>query len=461
MNVIIIMLDSLRYDHVGCYGNDWIKTPNIDRFAQESVLFENAYPEGIPTMPVRTGLFTGNKTLNNRYWQPLAPEDVAMAEILDEYGYLNMMITDCYHMFKPNMNFHRGFHGFEWIRGQEIDGWRTDTHAVDLQRYIKDAHHGNRHMRGLDQYMRNIQDRKSEEEYFAAQVMRSAVTWLDRNHNHPIFDKFFLYVDSFDPHEPWDSPPPFDTLYTDPDYKGKHLMWPVGGPVNWITAEEIKHSRALYAGEVSFVDKWTGVLLDRIRALDLMDNSLIILLADHGHPIGEHGIIQKVGDNLYNELIRIPFMIRFPKGEYGGKRINALVEIPDILPTILDYLDHPLDLEYMNGKSIIPLVNGSAKKIHPYVTIGFFGSEDRCIRDEEWSFIRRSGDRKNELYNLVEDPKEKNNLVDELPDRAKQMDAAISPILNNRLQKEHWLQMRYDVPGICEGRHPPYARWMK
>ena len=458
---IIIMIDSLRYDHVGCYGNDWIKTPNIDRFAEESVVFENAYPEGIPTMPVRTSLFTGNKTLNTRYWQPLSPEDVSMAEILDEYGYLNMMITDCYHMFKPNMNFHRGFHGFEWIRGQEIDGWRTDPHSEDLRNYIKDAHRGNRHLRGLDQYLRNVQNRDREEEYYVAQVMGQSVKWLERNHKHPVFDRFFLYVDSFDPHEPWDPPPPYDTMYTDPNYRGKKIMWPIGGPPNWLNEDEIKYIRALYAGEVSFVDKWVGHLTDRIQNLGLMDNSLIILLSDHGHPIGEHNIMLKVGDNLYNELVRIPMMIRFPKGEHAGKRINALVEIPDILPTVLDFIGHPLDLEYMNGKSMVPLVNGEVDKIHQYVTIGFFGSEDRNIRDEEWSFIRRSGERRNELYNLLEDPEEKNNLVDKHPDRAREMDAAISPILNNRLQKEHWLQMRYDVPGLCEGRHPPYARWVK
>lgn len=461
MNIIIIMLDSLRYDHVGCYGNEWISTPNIDRLAQESVVFENAYPEGIPTIPVRMSLFTGNKTLSGRFWQPLLPEDVSMAEILDEYGYLNMMITDCYHMFKPNMNYHRGFHGWDLIRGQEIDAWRTDPHAVDLNKHLKDEQKGDRYVRGLDQFLRNVQDRRSEEDYFVAQVMGKSIQWLDRNHHHPIFEEFFLYVDSFDPHEPWDPPPPFNTMYTDAAYSGKDLIWPKGGPFDWLNQDELAYIRAQYAGEVSFVDKWVGRLLDKIGDLGLMEDSMIILLSDHGHPHGDHGIMAKFGDNLYSELIRIPLMIRFPKGTHGGRRIQGLVEVPDIFPSILDYMGRKQDLEYFNGKSFMPLVTGDTDKIHRYVITGFFGSSARCVRDEEWSFIRRPEGQRNELYNLIQDPQEKHNLIDKHPETAKEMEDAIPAILNCNLQKEHWLQIRYDVPGMCEGRHPPYARWKK
>jgi len=87
MNLIVIMLDSLRADHLGCYGNEWIKTPNIDEFAKESVLFEQAFTNGLPTIPVRTELFTGCSSLAYRPWQPLAKEDVTISEILREYGY--------------------------------------------------------------------------------------------------------------------------------------------------------------------------------------------------------------------------------------------------------------------------------------------------------------------------------------------------------------------------------------
>ena len=166
MNIIIVILDSLRQDHLGCYGNSWIESPHIDRLASESVLFENAYPEGLPTLPVRTALFTGNYTLTNRFWKQLTPEDVSMAEILDEYGYVSSMITDTYHLFKPNMNYHRGFHEWQWIRGQEMDAYKSKPHSKDIKKYIKPEMEGDYIVRVLDQYLRNVADREKEEDYF-------------------------------------------------------------------------------------------------------------------------------------------------------------------------------------------------------------------------------------------------------------------------------------------------------
>jgi len=207
VNVIVIMLDSLRKDHLGCYGNSWIETPNIDRFAAESVIFENAYPEGLPTIPVRTALFTGQYTLPYRPWQPLTPEDITMAEILDEHGYVSALITDTYHLFKPDMNFHRGFHAWRWIRGQEADTYKTAPHGKNLADHVKPAMRGSRVERMLEQYLKNTADWQGEEDYFCARVMQESIQWLKANYIHP---KLFLWVDSFDPHEPWDPPPPLD-----------------------------------------------------------------------------------------------------------------------------------------------------------------------------------------------------------------------------------------------------------
>jgi arylsulfatase A-like enzyme len=459
MNIIMIMSDSLRQDHLGCYGNSWIETPHIDRLASESVLFENAYPEGLPTLPVRTALFTGNYTLTNRFWKQLTPEDVSMAEILDEYGYVSSMITDTYHLFKPNMNYHRGFHEWQWIRGQEMDAYKSKPHSKDIKKYIKPEMEGDYIVRVLDQYFRNVADREKEEDYFVAQVMGQAAQWLEDNHN--AHDRFFLYVDSFDPHEPWDPPPTFATKYTDPDYNGPWIIIPKGGPCDWMTAEELKHTRGLYAGEVSFVDKWVGYLLERISDLGLTENSLIIFLSDHGHPLGEHGKVLKMVDQLYSELLRIPLLIRFPGKKHAGKRIKGLVETVDILPTILDFLGHENEGEFMHGKSFLPLITGEADKIHETVTTGFFSSATRCIRDEEWSYIRNDKDEECELYNLIQDPKESVNLIKEDPEKAKEMDEALAKIFNIRYQKEHWFQMKYDVPGLTEGRFNPVRYWKK
>lgn len=460
MNIIMIVIDSLRLDHLGCYGNRWIETPNMDRLASESVVFENAYPEGLPTLPVRTALLTGNYTLTNRFWQGLLPQDVTMAEILDEYGFVNALITDTYHLFKPNMNYHRGFHAYEWIRGQEVDAYKTAPHDVDLGRFMKPALEGTYIVRVLDQYFRNVAGRRGESDYFAAQVMRKAAQWLDDNHrdNQP----FFLHVDCFDPHEPWEPPPPFDMKYADPDFKGPRIILPKGGPCDWMTPEEIRFTRSQYAGEVSFVDKWLGFLLDRIRDLGLMEDSLIVFLSDHGHPHGDHGAMLKMGDQLYSELLRIPLFVRFPDGSHAGRRVRGLVQVVDIFPTILDILGHSNEAEFMHGKSFMPLISESADRIRDYVTMGFFSSEDRCIRDEEWSFIRRPEGREDELYNLLEDPGETRNLFRERSEKAKEMATAMARIFNIRMQKEHALQVRLDVPGyLSDRRFPPVRFWKK
>jgi len=444
MNVIVIMLDSLRQDHLGCYGNPWIETPNIDRLAQESVIFENAYPEGLPTIPVRTALFTGQYTLPYRPWQPMVKEDLAVAEILDEHGHISALITDTYHLFKPDMNFHRGFHVFRWIRGQEADAYRSAPHGKNLDDYIKPAMKGTRVERMLEQYLKNTSQREGEEDYFAAQVMRESMEWLEGNHGH---EKFFLWVDSFDPHEPWDPPPPFDTRYTDPNYEGPKLIHPKYGPVDWMTEEELEYVRGLYAGEVSFVDKWVGKLLDKIGELGLYDNSLIVLLADHGHPHGDHGTIMKSAQNLYGELLRIPLLIRHPEKLYAGRRVDALVQTHDILPTILDLLGLEDETIAMHGKSVWPLVTGEREKLRDYAIVGYHQSEHRCLRDKEWSYIHRPEGERCELYNLKEDPKEGRNLIDECPTRAEELASHLGRYFRIMEPKISSLQLRYEISG--------------
>lgn len=419
MNIIVIMLDSLRLDHLGCYGNTWIETPNIDLFAKECVVFENAYPEGLPTIPVRTTLFTGNYTLNNRPWVPLTPHDLTASEILDEFGYVNAFITDTYHFFKPNMNFNRGFHTFRWIRGQEHDAYRSAPHGKRLEDYIKPEMKYSRQLRILDQYLRNTAKRRGEEDYFPPMVFSEATEWLEENYNQ--HERFFLCVDSFDPHEPWDPPPPFDKKYTDPGYRGPKLIMPKMGAIDWMSEDELKYVRALYAGEVSFVDKWVGVFLKKVEELGLLKNTLIVILSDHGHPLGEHGKILKCADLLYSELIRIPLMIRFPGGQYAGRRIKALVQTVDFLPTVFDIIGIKEETITMQGRSFYPVIKGEKEKIRDYVHVGFYETKYRCVRDLEWSYVEKPEGEKAELYNLKEDPGEKRNLIDENPEKASEL----------------------------------------
>jgi len=415
MNIIVVMLDSLRLDHVGCYGNDWIETPNLDRFAEMSVVFDDAYVCGLPTIPVRTELFTGECTLPYRPWQPLAKEDIAVAQLLREHSYLSVLIADTYHLFKPDMNFHRGFTTFRWIRGQEADAYRSCVPDRDISDFISEPMRDSHVARMLVQYLQNTTGRESEDDYFCAMVMNEAIAWLDDNATRG--QPFFLWIDSFDPHEPWDPPPPFDTKYTDPSYRGKQLIHPKYGPVDWMSDEELKCVRALYAGEVSFVDKCFGRLLDRIESLGLVDNTLIVVLSDHGHPHGDHGIIMKSDANLYQELVRFPLMIHHPAGQGAGTRCDALLQMYDILPTILDIVGLTGGTT-MHGRSVWPVVCGECEAIRDHVICGYHASPHRSVRDREWAYIARPTGQQDELYKVADDPTEQRNVITEFPREA-------------------------------------------
>jgi arylsulfatase A-like enzyme len=416
MNVFWIMLDSLRRDHIGAYGSTVCKTPNLDQFAQEAVVFDNAYPEALPTIPVRTAMVTGCRTLQGRPWQPLAKEDVTVAEILRHHGYTNVMITDTYHMAKPGMNFHRGFHSFQFIRGQEGDALELAPHDKNLEDYLH-PQQSERKRRVIDNFLRNTRRWKTEEDTFPAQVFREAARMAEGNRDQ---DRLFFWVDSFDPHEPWNPPAPYDTMYTDPEYKGKRLIDANYGSVGYLSGEELTYLRAMYAGEVTLVDRWFGYFMDALRSTGLMDRSVVIVLADHGHPHGDHGLIMKSPENMYNELLRIPLMIRLPNAERAGQRVTPLVQTDDLLPTTLDLIGLGHEAVCMTGKSAWKLVTGEVGSHRDVVITGYHQSPFRCIRDTKWSLVVHP-EGKHELYHLVDDPEERNNLFETRKEVAKSL----------------------------------------
>jgi len=125
MNFILIISDTLRRDHLGCYGNTWISTPHIDRFAEQSIVFDRTYAASFPTVPHRRDVMTGRYTFTYSVWAPLPLDEVVAAEELGKAGYVSMMVADCPHILENGYHFDRGFAGWEWIRGQESDRWRT------------------------------------------------------------------------------------------------------------------------------------------------------------------------------------------------------------------------------------------------------------------------------------------------------------------------------------------------
>lgn len=425
MNIIVICLDSFRQDHVGVYhqgaapfpGVPACRTPNIDAFARDCVVFENVLPCGLPTIPIRTELMTGQFTLPHRPWQPLAPTDLAAADILRREGYICSLISDTYHFRAPGMNFHRGFHAYEWIRGQEYDPHVSSPPKRSVDDYVTPAY-SKSWRRLVAQYLANTDSFEQEEDWFPAQVVDAACRWLEANRSH---ERIFCWIDSFDPHEPWDPPAALDT-YRPSGYSGPRLILPIGGmAADWATPQQVDQVRGLYAGEAAFVDHRLGALFDCLDALGYYDDSVILLLADHGHPLADHGKFLKGPDRLHSELLKVPFLLRLPESLRSGStpaRSDAIVQFPDVLPTLLDLAGHANDAGAMAGRSFRPLLEGGAAEHRATAISGYYEGQDRCVRDRVWSYVERPEGQPDELYNLREDPRETRNLIDEHADVA-------------------------------------------
>jgi len=368
-------------------------------------------------MPVRYELMTGQYSLPFRGWMPLTPEDLPVAEILHREGYVCGLVADTYHFRAPGMNYHRGFHSYQWVRGQEFDPWVSSPTRRSIDNYVNE-HYTTEWRTRVGQFLANTDDFTEEKHWFPAQVVEQAIDWLKKNRKHK---RIFLWIDSFDPHEPWDPPRRFDT-YTDPDYKGPRLILPMGGETeDWATDEQIRFIRGLYAGEAAFVDHCFGALFDALRDLGYCDDSLIIITADHGHPLADHGKFLKGTDRMYSELLKVPFLVRLPGGESGGRRTGALVQFPDVLPTILELMGLGNNNIAMQGRSFVPVLKGENNTHRQAVIVGFNRGLHRCIRDQIWSYIQTPPDEPDELYNLRDDPQEQHNLIDDHPEEAQRL----------------------------------------
>ena len=381
MNTILIVCDTWRRDHSGCYGNDWIRTDNIDRFAAKAAVFENAYIASYPTLPCRRDIATGRYEFPWRGWGGLDDDDVTLPAVLGQDGRLSYFITDVYHHWGRDAgNYWRDFTGFDLVRGQERDGYITDTDIrFDLRMHRYPAH-----PRPDEPHVRNVQYlRREEKDWFCAQVFSRAARWVQHNADH---EDFFLMIDSFDPHEPWDPPRYYTDLYGDPAYEGREFSVAPYAPVEGrLTEEELRHVQALYAGEVTLLDRWVGLFLEQVERVGLMENTLIILTTDHGTYNGDHG---RTGKNyvMWEELSHIPLIVWHPELAHGARPAQFVQPI-DYFPTVLDAagVGPPVGL---HGKSLIPLLQDpSAADTRDAVIFGEF--RNTCnVTDGEYVLLQ-------------------------------------------------------------------------
>jgi arylsulfatase A-like enzyme len=421
-NVVLVIIDSLRKDHVGAYGNGWIQTPNLDALAEESLRFTRAYPESLPTICARRAVHTGMRTWPfrgwRRYkgidiglwgWQPIPEGQTHLAEIMKQNGYATLTVTDNLHEYKASMNFQQGFDVFDFIRGQTTDGYRPiwtyppeDVGRVlGMEEYFK-------------QYFANVAYRQEEEDWFSPQVFTRASEVLEAASKGR---RFFLVVDNYDPHAPYDAPEEYAALYDEP-YDGLEPFSPVYGPSNYLTDRQLQRMRALYAGEVTMVDRWLGRFLDRMDELDLFENTLLILLSDHGVAHGEHGITGKPPYALWPELTDIPFMIRHPEGTRGGETSDYYASTHDVAPTILGFLGIEPE-QPMDGQDLSVLFEGEEPGERSHFTAGYHNFV--WARDREYAMFSRQDRESPRLYDLRRDPEMQQDIAAGQPDVVKRM----------------------------------------
>ncbi len=465
MNVLIIMSDTFRRDHLAAYeveapwrragrsGEPFIRTPHLDRLAAQSALFDRFYCGSYPTIPCRYDLFAGRFGFVTRGWQPLEPDDRVLSDLVAEAGALPAMIFDTPMLAVDSYNYIRGFAGWEFIRGQHSDRYNVDPITPPYPA----ARHKLKNLGATQLYLRNTAARRLERDWMCARTAAATCEWLERNRTR---ENFVLWIDMWDPHEPFDAPE-FDLArYADPGFRGDSIIYPMYGRPTYMSEAERNHVRALYGALVTAVDRAVGRILDTVETVGLDRNTLVIFLSDHGHLFGEHGLQGKPTGpfgQLYEVTTRVPLLIRHPEGLGAGRRIPALAQHPDLLPTVLEFLGIRAP-DAVQGKSLWPLIRGETEDLRDVAVSGRYSkiadeppgtfvlrsdasafdgtaglavqAEPITVTTDRWSYLcpaRGGGAR--ELYDLRADPGQTANVLERHPDVAADLHRALRTFL--------------------------------
>lgn len=452
MNIVLIVADTFRKDHLPCYGNPAVIAPNLTAFAKDALVFDNCFAASFPTVPARADLLTGRYTFTYLDWGPLPQTEITLAQQLNRAGYLTFGIADTPFLIRNGYGYDRGFQDFQWIRGQ-----RTGAELDDVR-----------------------MQRRSEQDHFAPMTLKGAADWLERHSR----DKFFLYIDTWDPHEPWDPPDYYVRPYY-PDYAGERIApnywdWREDG----FTERDLKIAHACYCGEITMVDRWFGILMERLVTLGLLSNTAIFFTSDHGFYFGEHGQFGKrrfrwpgnvpieegfargltlnqgmtYRSPLHNEVTQVPLLVSLPNAQ--PRRIDGLVSLPDLMPTILELADAEVPPS-TQARSLGPLLRGQTNRGHDFIvtsapfeeignvskTVDDLGRETieispSTITDGTWDLLYAVHNAPVELYRTVEDPGHQRNVLAEGRQAAESLHARFANWLEQMGTQDKHLEPR-------------------
>ncbi len=447
-NILLIVTDTFRYDNLLPDGPLGTRTPSLDRFAAERATSVTGFWTGsFPTIPHRTDVTRGVLGWPHYGWQPLAqcgPNH--MPKLLGGAGYATQMLGDCPHIY--NQGFGKAFDAAYHLRGQE-----GDQALLHLNDPIEEAMPAEK-ARAMGNLWRGhtLVDRhrwtnrywRYETETFPPRTAETAVRWLEENY---LASPFFMWLDFFDPHEPWDAPEYLVRRY-DADYNGLPMLHPNYGPSSVYSEAELRNLRAHYAAEAELVDRWLGRVLAKLDDLALWDETIVVVTSDHGHSIGEHGRCGKSNIHaeddrfwpLYPEVGHVPFLIAggdVPRGQ----TLDLVAQPIDILPTVAELAEVCLAPEMpFEGRSFAaPVLSGKGGHRDLAVSGSFLGQacEDSPVGrtaagrvmpfvvQGRWGYAPVGADRPPELYDLAADPLAETNVAGAHPDAVRALNAAL------------------------------------
>jgi len=415
--IILISIDTLRADHLGVYGYERETSPNIDSLASESAMFANVYSSSPWTLPSHVSLLTALNSVNHQVYQDnekMDPDLVTVAEMLRVNDYFCSAFTG------------GGFVSSVFGFADGFDSYYERTDEVLL-------------------------DKAAELSF------RDVSRWINSNKN----KNYFLFVHTYQPHDPYASPAPYKTMFLSEKSKWSsiNLNGHLGGK-NAIFKELPEDDRQniidLYDAEIRYTDeKLIGPIVQKLKDMALYDNTMIIFTSDHGEEFYEHEGWGH-GHSLYDESLKVPLLIKFPNSKYSGSKVEHIVSLVDIVPTILDEMDINSTRYEFDGLSLIPLLKGKEKKDRVFLSdVGenilnmhlpqkIATNEgkkkiilNKKIRRENMGFFPYPPPSTNavELFNLSVDPGEYSNIVDEESSIANRIIDRIEKIYNSAKRK--------------------------
>ncbi len=409
-SVIIISIDTLRADHLSCYGYRRKTSPLIDRFAKDSVLYENALSPSTWTLPGHASIFTGNFPLQHAAHfvetcesctgdraisvgvappaTPLHQDHLTLAEILEGNGYRTAAIVSNFAYFHPDFGLNQGFQ-FHDYRARRLFGYEPI-----LNSYLK--------------YVPHLHNQITKPYRSATEINDVTFRWLESGNREP----FFLFLNYMEPHQPYSPPSPHYTAFTGTKAFMDPRLKP-GGQMQ-MDEDDRDHFIALYDGEIAYVDAEVGTLLTRLKKMGIYDEALIVVTSDHGEFFGEHDLWEHTC-GPYEPVHRVPLIVKYPNSESVGVE-HSMVQTIDILPTILEYAGIPVPAG-IQGTSLRGRKHAimTEQYVNTYLARQFGGHLAlgyKSYYEAPWKLVVYS-DGEVRLYDLDRDPHENRDLSNE------------------------------------------------